>query len=186
MKLKGRRIAILAADGFEQSELFTPLDTLKNEGAQVEIVSLKDGEIKGWSDGSWGKSIDVDKTVDAIKADDYDGLVLPGGVINPDLLRKNDRAVEFVREFFTGEKQKPVAAICHGPWTLINAKVIEGRKVTSYDSIRMDLENAGASWVNEEVVVDNGLVTSRTPEDLNSFTSKMVEEFREGAHRKES
>ena len=184
MKLSGKRIAILATNGFEQSELSEPMEALKDNGAAVEIVSLKDGSIRGWKGTDWGDEFKVDKVLSSVSVDDYDGLVLPGGVINPDILRRDDKAVNFVRGFFEEKKQKPVAAICHGPWTLINAEVVKDRKVTSFDSIKKDLVKAGANWVDQEVVVDNGLVTSRTPEDLPAFKKKMIEEFCEGQHLK--
>lgn len=183
MKLDGKKFAILATDGFEQSELLDPMKAIKDEGGKVDIVSLESGSIKGWKSGNWSDEVKVDVTVNNAKADDYDGLVLPGGVINPDKLRNSDEAIEFVKSFFGEGKQKPVAAICHGPWTLINAEVVKGRKMTSYASIKADLINAGANWVDEEVVVDNGLVTSRSPDDLPAFNEKMVEEFCEGKHR---
>lgn len=177
-----RKIAILATDGFEESELKSPKETLENEGWTAEVISLKPGEIKSWKEGNWGGTVAVDHTLDEVSASDYDALVLPGGVINPDKLRMDENAVAFVKEFF--EAKKPVAAICHGPWTLINAEVVEGREMTSYASIRKDLENAGAIWTDEEVVVDMGLVTSRSPKDLPAFNRKMVEEIKEGVHNR--
>jgi protease I len=177
-----KKIAILATDGFEESELKSPKETLENEGWTAEIISLKPGEIKSWKDGNWGESINVDHTVADVNANDYDALVLPGGVINPDKLRVDENAVAFVKEFF--DAKKPVAAICHGPWTLINADVVDGREMTSYASIRKDLENAGAIWTDQEVVVDMGLVTSRSPKDLPAFNKKMVEEIKEGIHNR--
>lgn len=182
MKLQNKKIAVLATDGFEQSELLEPIKAIKSEGGVVEIISPKKGKIKGWQVDHWGDEIEVDCVLEKANAEDYDALLLPGGVLNPDQLRQNDSALEFVKKFFDGEKQKPVAAICHGPWTLINADVIKGRKVTSYSSIKQDLINAGADWVDEEVVVDNGLVTSRNPDDLPAFNKKMIEEFCEGEH----
>lgn len=170
----------MATDGFEQSELLSPKETLENEGWTAEVVSLKTGEIKSWKDGNWSDAVAVDRTVSEANPADYDALVLPGGVINPDLLRVNEDAVAFVRAFF--DEKKPVAAICHGPWTLINADVVSGREMTSYQSIRKDLENAGAIWTDAEVVVDQGLVTSRSPQDLPAFNRKMVEEIKEGVH----
>lgn len=184
ISLNGKRVAILATDGFEESELRTPREALRKAGAFVDLVALKLGAIKGWKDGDWSEVEQVDLAVADAKVDDYDALVIPGGVINPDKLRTNTNAVEFVRSFF--EQKKPVAAICHGPWVLAEAGVLEGRKVTSYKSIRTDLINAGANWVNEEVVVDNGLVTSRSPEDLPAFNAKLIEEVREGKHQKQT
>lgn len=178
--LKGKKVAILATDGFEQSELQTPLNELKNAGATVHIVSLKKGKIKGWKENNWGEEIDVDNTLDEVKSDDYDALVLPGGAMNPDTLRANEDAVNFAAGFL--EEGKPLAAICHGPWTLIESGLLQGRKMTSYKSIRTDMINAGVNWVDEEVVVDNGLVTSRSPKDLPAFCKKMIEEIKEGVH----
>ncbi|MCW3103805.1 MAG: intracellular protease, PfpI family [Bacteroidetes bacterium] len=175
-----KRVAVLATNGFEQSEFEKPVEALKNANMTVEIISLKSGKIKGWKEKNWGDEFQVDKTVDEVSADDYDALVLPGGVMNPDALRSNKKAVEFVTGFF--EQDKPIAAICHGPWTLIETGKLKGRKLTSFKSIQTDLKNAGADWSDEEVVVDNGLVTSRTPEDLPAFCKKMVEEIREGVH----
>lgn len=181
-KLSGRNVAILAADGFEQSELFEPRQALIDAGATVHVISLEGGEIKGWNSDNWGDSIAVDKVVTDVSADDYDALLLPGGLFNPDALRSNKGAVEFVKGFFNENSAKPVAAICHGPWLLVEAGVAKGRKVTSFPSIQTDLKNAGASWVDEEVVVDNGLVTSRSPDDIPAFNRKMIEEFCEGRH----
>lgn len=182
MKLKGKKFAIVATDGFEHSELFEPKKAIEDAGGEVEIISLKTGEIKSWKDDNWGETIKVDNVVSKVSASDYDGLVLPGGVINPDKLRADEDAVEFIADFFTADSQKPVAAICHGPWTLAEADVLKGRKLTSYKSIKTDLMNAGAEWVDQEVVVDKGLVTSRSPKDLPAFNKKMVEEFAEGSH----
>lgn len=181
--MKNKRIAILATDGFEKSELFEPYNHLKEEGATVEIISNKSGEIKSWDDGNWGESISVDKKIEDADASDYHALVLPGGVINPDILRRDKNALAFVRSFF--ESSKPVAAICHAPWLLISANVVENRKVTSYESIKDDVKNAGANWVDKEVVVDNGLVTSRNPKDLPAFIRKIIEEVKEGKHEKQ-
>lgn len=180
--LKGRSVAILATDGFEQVELLKPLEALQDAGADVQIISLPDtGEsIRGWDHDHWGESVAVDATVRDRSPDAFDALMLPGGVLNPDKLRMNADAVSFVRGFFT--QRKPVAAICHGPWMLVEADVARGRRVTSYPSLRTDLKNAGAEWVDEEVVVDSGLVTSRNPGDLDAFVSKMLEEIREGVH----
>jgi protease I len=182
-KLDGIKVAILAADGFEQSELFEPKKALENAGADVKIVSLEAGEIKGWNEKDWGDKISVDLTVDEADANDFDALQLPGGVMNPDKLRMNEKAVQFIRSFF--ESGKPVGAICHAPWTLIEADVVKGRTVTSWASLKTDLENAGAKWVDKEVVTDNGLVTSRKPEDLPAFNEKIIEEFAEGFHKKQ-
>jgi protease I len=179
-KIENKKVAVLAADGFEQSELEKPVEALRDAGAQVEIVSLKSGSIKGWAEKDWGNEISVDKTVDSVKAADYDALVLPGGVMNPDTLRMNKDAVAFVSDFMNAGK--PVAAICHGPWTLVEAGAVKGRKLTSWPSLRTDIENAGGNWVDEEVVTDNGLVTSRKPADLPAFCKKMIEEIGEGSH----
>ncbi len=175
--LDGRRIAMLATDGFEQSELFEPLRALKRAGAEVDIVSLKKGKIKGWDKKAWGKTIEVTRTTQEADPTDYDGLVLPGGVMNPDKLRADVTAVSFVKSFV--QEKKPIAAICHGPWTLIEAGGVVNRKMTSWPSLKTDLQNAGATWVDQEVIVDRGLVTSRKPEDLAAFTQKMIEEFKE-------
>ncbi len=178
--ISGKKVAVLATHGFEQSELEQPVDALKTAGAQVEIIALKSGSIKGWKDKDWGDEVPVDKTVDSVRAEDYDALLLPGGVMNPDTLRTNEKAVAFVRGFM--DAGKPVAAICHGPWTLVEAGALKGRKVTSWPSLRTDIENAGGTWVDEEVVTDRGLVTSRKPADLPAFCKKMIEEIREGIH----
>lgn len=178
--LAGKKIAILVADGFEQEELVEPRNALKNAGAQPLIVSPARGKVRGWEHTEWGDTFPVDIPLDSAEADDFDALLLPGGVMNPDKLRGDEKAVQFVRKFF--EQGKPVASICHGPWTLIDAGVVKGRQMTSYHSIRSDLINAGAKWVDEEVVVDNGLVTSRKPADLPAFNLKMIEEFAEGKH----
>lgn len=183
-KLTGKKIAFLATDGFEQVELTKPWEAIKGAGANVELISLKAGEIQGVHHDEKGDKFKVDKTVDQVSAENYDGLVLPGGVFNPDALRVNDHAVGFVRDFF--KQQKPVAAICHGPWTLIEAGVVEGRKVTSWPSLKTDLTNAGANWVDEQCVCDEGLVTSRNPDDLPAFCDKAIEEFAEGKHAKQT
>ncbi len=177
----GKRVAILATDGFEESELRSPREALLQAGAFVDLISLKDGTIKGWKDGNWGDAEQVDRTVADAKGEDYDALLLPGGVMNPDKLRMDPDAVAFVRSFF--DQGKPVAAICHGPWLLAEADVVRGRKLTSYPSIRTDLMNAGAEWVDAEVVVDKGLVTSRDPKDLPAFNARMLEEIAEGVHQ---
>lgn len=179
--LERKTVAILATNGFEESELKEPKKALEKAGADVHIVSLTSGEIKGWTDGNWStESIKVDKTIDEVTQNDYNALVLPGGLINPDLLRRDENAINFVKSFF--EKRKPVAAICHAPWLLAEADVLRGRKVTSFSSIKTDIKNAGAYWVDEEVVVDEGLVTSRSPKDLPAFCDKLVEEVYEGKH----
>ena len=181
-ELQGKRIAFLAANAFEESELTKPWQALQQAGAELELVSLEEGEITALDELELkpGRSVRVDKTVEEANADDYDGLVLPGGVGNPDKLRADENAVHFVRQFF--EQGKPVGAICHGPWTLVEAGVVRGRTLTSYASIQTDIRNAGGTWVNEEVHVDNGLVTSRKPDDLEAFSKKLVEEFAEGKH----
>ena len=178
--LAGKRIAILATDGFEQSELTEPLTALKQAGAQAEIVAPHGGEIQGMKHHDKGDKVRVDRTLDEARPEDYAALVLPGGVANPDQLRTLPRAVDFARHFFSAKK--PVAAICHGPWLLVEADVVRGREVTSWPSLKTDLKNAGARWVDREVVVDHDLVTSRKPDDLPAFTAKMIEEFAEGRH----
>ena len=175
-----KKIAILATHGFEESELKSPKEHLEQQGWTTHIVSPNTGTIKAWAEKDWGQEYNVDRTLDEVSASEYDALVLPGGVINPDQLRTNDKALSFVQDFF--KQHKPVAAICHGPQILINAGAVEGRNLTSVDSISIDLKNAGAQWEDSEVVVDNGLVTSRTPEDLPAFNAKMVEEINEGQH----
>ena len=178
--LEGKKFAILATDGVEQIEFSEPKRQLEKQGAKVDTISIKEGKIKGWDHDHWDQEFEVDKLVTNVKAEDYHGLVLPGGQINPDLLRINEDAVQFVRDFF--EQGKPVAAICHAPWLLIEAGVVKDRTLTSYPSIKTDLQNAGANWLDEKVVVDQGLVTSRKPDDLPEFCKKMVEEFCEGIH----
>lgn len=182
-QLNGKKVAILVAHGFEQVELTEPKQALEQAGAQTHIVSPEQGQVKGWQHTEWGDQFPVDVPLNQANADDYDALLLPGGVMNPDHLRRNQQALQFVRSFF--EAGKPVAAICHGPWTLIDAGLVKGRKMTSYESIQSDLKNAGAQWVDQEVVVDQGLVTSRKPDDIPAFNRKMIEEFAEGRHEKQ-
>jgi protease I len=179
-KLDGKKIAFLAADGVEQVELTEPRKAVEAEGAETVLLSLESGEIQGVEKLDKGETFEVDGVVSDADASEYDGLVLPGGVQNPDLLRADESATAFVRAFF--EAGKPVGAICHGPWTLIDAGVADGLKLTSYPSIKTDLRNAGDEWVDEEVVVDRGLTTSRNPDDLPAFCAKIVEEFCEGVH----
>lgn len=179
-KLAGKTIAVLATDGFEQVELTRPVEALKAAGAEVHIVAPKSGTIQGFNHHDKGDRTEVDRVLSDASAGDYDGLVLPGGVINPDALRLEAGAIAFVRDFVAASR--PIAAICHGPWTLIDADAVKGRRMTSWPSLKTDLTNAGADWVDEEVVVDNGLVTSRNPDDLPAFCAKMVEEFCEGRH----
>lgn len=183
MKLKGKKIAILSETGFEEVELTSPKQALEEAGAEVHIISPASGSIKSWKDGNWNMEVGVDKTVDEANATDYNGLVLPGGVINPDKLRRSEKAIKFVSDFF--EQGKPIAAICHGPQTLIETGKLNGRIMTSFPSIKTDLQNAGVNWEDEEVIVDHGLVTSRSPEDLEAFNAKMVEEFAEGVHEEQ-
>ncbi|UOF01790.1 type 1 glutamine amidotransferase domain-containing protein [Bdellovibrio reynosensis] len=173
--LSGKSIAILAAEGFEESELFDPKKALERAGADTHIISLKKGVIKAWNHDKWGKTIEVDRTVEDADSAEYDGLLIPGGVMSPDKLRLDDEAVQFVQEFIDDEK--PIAAICHGPQILIETSILVGRKVTSYPSVRTDIMNAGADWVDEEVVEDSGLVTSRKPADIPAFNKKMIEVF---------
>jgi protease I len=179
-RLEGRKVAVLATDGFEQVELTKPVEALKAEGAEVEVVSPKAGQIQGFNHHDKGQTVAVDRELAQADAGSYDAIVLPGGVINPDALRLEPKAIDFIRSF--ARAGKPIAAICHGPWTLINAEAVEGRKVTSWPSLEADLRNAGAEWVDQEVVVDRGLVTSRKPDDLPAFCATMVEEFAEGRH----
>lgn len=179
--LNGKRIAILATHGFEQSELEEPKRALEAAGARADVVSPGGEKIRGWKHKDWGTEVPVDVALDRANPSDYEGLVLPGGVVNPDQLRMNPKAVDFVKAFVRAGK--PIAAICHGPWTLIEAGAVRGREVTSWPSLKTDLQNAGARWVDREVVTDQGLVTSRKPDDLPAFNRKMIEEFAEGRHR---
>lgn len=183
-QLNNRNIAVLSESGFEETELTSPVERLKQEGATVHIISSKSGKIQAMKgDHEWTIEVNVDKTIAEANPENYDGLLIPGGVLNPDALRKNDQAVAFVKSFFSAGK--PVAAICHGPQVLITAEVVKGRKMTSTKTIKIDLVNAGAHWEDEEVIVDEGLVTSRSPEDLPAFNDKMVEEFAEGVHEEQ-
>ena len=179
-KLQGKRVAFLATDMVEQVELTEPWKAVEEEGAKPELVSLRDGEIQAFNHYDKADTFKVDRTVEEASADDYDALVVPGGVGNPDAMRTDENAVAFVRRFF--EQGKPVGVICHGPWMLVEAGVVRGRRVTSWPSLQTDIHNAGGNWVDQEVVVDQGLVTSRKPDDLPAFTSKIVEEFAEGRH----
>ena len=179
-QLRGKRVAILATDGVEQIELTEPRKALDAAGARTVVVSPKSGSIKGWDHDHWGETIPVDQSLDDARADQFDALMLPGGVMNPDHLRRNERAVQFVRSFF--DAGKPVAAICHAPWMLVEADVVDGRTITSWPSLRTDIRNAGGDWVDREVVTDQGLVTSRKPDDIPAFNRKMIEEFAEGVH----
>ena len=178
--LTGKKVAILVADGFEQDELLKPRKALDEAGARTDVISPSDGKVKGEKHQKPGRSVRVDVPLSQANPKDYDALLLPGGVHNPDTLRMNESAVRFVKSFI-GER-KPVAAICHGPWSLVEAGVVRGRRMTSYPSIKTDLRNAGAEWVDQEVVVDEGLVTSRQPDDIPAFNAKMIEEFAEGKH----
>lgn len=175
-----KRIAILATNGFEEVELTSPKEAMEKEGFEVHIVSPEKGKIKAWDKTNWSKEYQVDKVVGEVSAKDYHALMLPGGVMNPDKLRTNKDALKFVREFF--EQKKPVGAICHAPWTLISAGVVKGRTMTSYNSMKEDVINAGANWEDKEVVVDEGFVTSRNPNDLPAFNAKLIEEIKEGKH----
>jgi protease I len=176
-ELKGRRVAILATDGFEQVELTEPREALRSAGADAQVVAPKGGEIQGWNHHDKGDRVKVDRTLEAVRADDYDALVLPGGVISPDALRLDPKAIGFIRAFV--HAGKPIAAICHGPWTLIDAGGVKGKRMTSWPSLKADLENAGADWVDEEAVRDDRLVTSRNPDDLPAFCREMIRLFAE-------
>jgi len=180
-EIANKRVAILVDNGFEQVELTEPKKALEQAGARTDIVSPQQGQVKGWNHTEWGETLKVDVPLDQADPTQYDALLLPGGVMNPDHLRMNPKAVAFVRAFV--QAGKPIAAICHGPWTLIEAGGVKGRKMTSWPSLETDLKNAGAEWVNQEVIVDNGLVTSRKPDDIPAFNRKMIEEFSEGQHR---
>lgn len=173
--LKGVRVAVLATDGFEQSELLEPRRALDEAGAKTEVVSLKSGEIKGWNHTDWGQSVAVDKTVSSVDAKNYDALLLPGGVMNPDKLRMDPKAVAFVKAFV--DSKKPIGAICHGPWTLVEAGAAKGRTMTSWPSLKTDIQNAGGRWVDQETAVDGNLVTSRNPHDIPAFNRELIKLF---------
>ena len=179
-KLKGKKVAILTENGFEEVELTSPKKALEDAGATVHIISPESKKVKGWNHDHWSMELPVDKNISDARINDYDALILPGGVLNPDQLRQNKDAVDFAKDFL--ETGKPVAAICHGPQLLIETGLLEGRTLTSYPSIQTDLKNAGANWHDKEVIVDNGLVTSRSPKDLEAFNKKMIEEIAEGIH----
>jgi protease I len=183
-KLNGKRIAILATDGVEQVELTEPRKALDEAGAKTVVVSPKSGRIKGWQHDHWGDEIPVDLALESATAETFDALLLPGGVMNPDRLRGNKQAVQFVKNFF--DAGKPIAAICHGPWMLVEADAVRGRSVTSWPSLQTDLRNAGADWSDQDVVTDEGIVTSRKPDDIPAFNRKMIEEFAEGRHEARS
>ncbi|HEY2384813.1 MAG TPA: type 1 glutamine amidotransferase domain-containing protein [Terriglobia bacterium] len=180
--LSGKRVAILVDEGFEQVELIKPRKALDRAGAQTQVVSPQETEVRGWNMKRWGKTVAVDVPLESADAAGFDALLLPGGVMNPDKLRMNPKAVEFVKHFV--DTGKPIAAICHGPWTLIDAGGIQGRTVTSWPSLQTDIRNAGGTWVDQEVMTDQGLVTSRKPDDIPAFNKKMIEEFAEGEHAK--
>jgi protease I len=178
--LADKRVAILVTDGFEQVEMTEPRKALDQAGAKTEIVSPAEGQVKGWKDKQWGDAFPVDVPLSRADPQQYDALLLPGGVMNPDKLRMDPRAVQFVRAFV--DAGKPIAAICHGPWTLVEAGAIQGRTLTSWPSLKTDIQNAGGKWEDREVMTDNGIVTSRKPDDIPAFNRKMIEEFAEGAH----
>ncbi len=180
-ELKGKRVAVLVENGFEQSEMTEPRKALDEAGAETVLVSPVDGTVKGWKDKDWGDSFPVDLPLSAAKAAQFDALLLPGGVMNPDKLRINPDAMRFVKDF--ADTGKPIGAICHGPWSLIEIDAVEDRTLTSWPSLRIDILNAGGNWVDEEVAVDNGLVTSRKPDDIPAFSAKLIEEIAEGVHK---
>lgn len=180
-RLQDKRVAILATDGFEEAELLEPRKALEEAGAKTTLISPKDGQIKAWAKTEWGGPVAVDLNLAAANPADYDALLLPGGVMNPDHLRMDESAVNFVKSFF--EAHKPVGAICHGPWLLVEAGVVHGRKLTSWPSLKTDIRNAGGEWTDQEVVTDHGLVTSRKPSDIPAFSNKLIEEIAEGKHQ---
>jgi protease I len=179
-ELRNKRVAVLVENGFEQSELVEPKKALEDAGATAEVISPQAGKVKGWKHTNWGDEISVDRKLDDARPEHYDALLLPGGVMNPDKLRINASAIRFIKHFV--DTGKPIAAICHGPWPLIEAGAVRGRRMTSWPSLQSDLRNAGAEWVDQEVITDNGLVTSRKPDDIPAFNRKMIEEFAEGKH----
>jgi protease I len=181
--IKQAKVVILATHGFEQSELEVPLQKLRAAGAQVVVVSPEQGQIRGWKHKDWGESVSVDKLLDEVSADDYDAIVLPGGQINPDLLRINPQALQLLRDFL--DSGKVVAAVCHAPWLLIEVDAVRGRHVTSYKSIKTDVVNAGGKWIDREVVTDSGIITSRNPGDLDAFCAKIIDEIQEGSHSRQ-
>jgi protease I len=181
-ELSGKKVAILVADGFEQVEMTEPRRALEEAGAGTDLVSPEQGQVRGWYFTEWGESFDVDVPLSQATPDDYDAILLPGGLMNPDTLRQNTQAIDFVRSFV--DSGKPIASICHGPWMLIEANAVRGRTMTSFPSIKTDMKNAGANWVDQVVCSDNGIVTSRKPDDIPAFNQKMIEEFREGTHRR--
>jgi protease I len=183
-ELQNRRVAALVDDGFEQSELLEPKKALENAGAKVDVVSPQSSKVKGWKHTNWGEEVKVDVHLDKANPNEYDAILLPGGVMNPDKLRANEQAIRFVQSFV--DAKKPIAAICHGPSTLIETGAVRGRTMTSWPSLKTDLKNAHAIWVDQECVVDNGLVTSRKPDDIPAFNRKMIEEFAEGRHDRQS